>query len=927
MRYLSITLPISILLIIGLVAYHFYPTTPVDPNIPIELSLSIGNEKNPMARYNYEKQRLVNPGTDEIPEGIYRREQAFADGLPTSSIIRAKKGEQWEQRGPFNIGGRTRALAIDVLDSNHILAGGVSGGMYYTVNGGISWARSTGASQLKSVTSIVQDTREGKENIWYYSTGEVYGNSADYPGDGVFKSTDNGKSWTALQAIDKPQEFRLLNNSWRIVLDHTRNDSDILFLASRSAILRSNDGGLNWNIVLGSDQPPQLYRSGVEVGISPSGVLYASLSSNIREDRGVWRSEDGLNWTNILPLQWVTTYGRIVFDIFEKNENILYLLAHTPNQGKEGVSSAGSLERNSLWRYEYLSGDGADSNGVWTDLSDNIPALRQDEGLIWGDFIAQGGYNLLVKIHPESEDSIIIGGTNLYSSKSGFRNDSTTAWLGGYLKTDNRFEGFLNGLVYPNHHPDQHQLIFADNYPNIAFSAHDGGLSKTTDVWADEVEWENINRGYFTTQFYTIAVNQNPNPDHDMSAVILGGFQDNETQYVRENDPTTADWKRIGCCDGTYAGIFDTDDYTWVINSRQEGTLFLQRFDENGERTGGARIDPDGGANYLFVNPYVHDPVDTRRIYLAGGNFLWKNKNVTAITLDDFNQTETINWVRMRTARTGVNSYISALDASAKKEGVVYFGTTTGELYRVNNAHLDEYEVIELTEGGKPLDGNGYISSVSIDPNNPEAVLVSFSNYERKSIYYTEDGGQSWRDVSGNLEENKDGSGAGTSVQVVKIIRDAENQVVYLAGTHTGLYATRGLPGTATVWVREGETQIGRCPIRDIDYRPKDGFLIVGSHGCGSFSTHIDEIASAAIPNSETIKLYPNPTSELIHLELGKPNYQNWVVYSLNGKRVLNGNVNSSRLSINAKVLPAGTYIIEILDGNQNSVKKRFIKR
>lgn len=72
--------------------------------------------------------------------------------------------------GPENIGGRTRALAIDVSDntSNTILAGGVSGGMWRSTNGGTSWTRVTTLPQLASVTTLAQDTRSGKTNIWYY---------------------------------------------------------------------------------------------------------------------------------------------------------------------------------------------------------------------------------------------------------------------------------------------------------------------------------------------------------------------------------------------------------------------------------------------------------------------------------------------------------------------------------------------------------------------------------------------------------------------------------------------------------------------------------------------------------------------------------------------------------------------------------------
>src|SRR5205085_2277462 len=103
----------------------------------------------------------------------------------------------WQWRGPYNIGGRTLALAADIAGEDTLLAGGVSGGLWRSTNGGTSWTRTTTLSQLPSVSSIVQDVRPGKTNNWYYGTGELVGASpsaggAYYDGDGIFKSTDNG---------------------------------------------------------------------------------------------------------------------------------------------------------------------------------------------------------------------------------------------------------------------------------------------------------------------------------------------------------------------------------------------------------------------------------------------------------------------------------------------------------------------------------------------------------------------------------------------------------------------------------------------------------------------------------------------------------------------------------------------------------------
>src|SRR5262249_33549782 len=111
----------------------------------------------------------------------------------------------WTARGPVNVGGRTRALAVDIANPFVMLAGGGFGGMWRSVDGGTTWSRTTNASSLQSVTCVAQDTRTGSTGTWYYGTGENAGNSASasgafLPGDGIFKSTDNGVTWSQLSS-------------------------------------------------------------------------------------------------------------------------------------------------------------------------------------------------------------------------------------------------------------------------------------------------------------------------------------------------------------------------------------------------------------------------------------------------------------------------------------------------------------------------------------------------------------------------------------------------------------------------------------------------------------------------------------------------------------------------------------------------------
>jgi photosystem II stability/assembly factor-like uncharacterized protein len=98
-----------------------------------------GDADNPNARYEYERMMLMDPATGEIPAGIRERELAFAELLPRADDDASRSTVNWTNRGPWNVGGMTRALAMDVNDENIMIAGTNSGSLWRTTDGGTSW--------------------------------------------------------------------------------------------------------------------------------------------------------------------------------------------------------------------------------------------------------------------------------------------------------------------------------------------------------------------------------------------------------------------------------------------------------------------------------------------------------------------------------------------------------------------------------------------------------------------------------------------------------------------------------------------------------------------------------------------------------------------------------------------------------------------
>lgn len=787
---------------------------------------AIGTPDDPDARERYERLRLQDPATGQIPAQIRKRELDFAATLPTKESLTAQlrkagvtsaiQTATWSSRGPLNIGGRTRALAVDVSNTNLILAGGVSGGMWRSTNGGTTWTKTTAASALHSVTCVAQDTRPGKTGIWYYGTGEYRGNSASgssassYRGDGIFKSTDGGASWTQLPATvtDKPQAFdQMFDYVWTIATDPSNLAQDEVYAAAYGGILRSPDGGNNWTTVLGGFGNTAGYT---DVAVTSTGVVYATLNSD-GALKGIWRSPDGVNWTSITPPGWPSYYGRIVIGVSTSNANTVYFLAETSGSGLNG---------HSLWKYTYVSGNGAGAGGTWVNRSANLPAF----GGLTGNFNSQGSYDLVIKVKPDDENVVFIGGTNLYRSTDGFATTANTKWIGGYDSANTDYSR------YPNHHPDQHALAFSPASSTTLFSGHDGGISKTTDALATAVTWTSLSGGYMTSQFYTVAI------DHATSEnnIIIGGLQDNGTWFTNSN-LASPPWIELMGGDGAFCAI--ADGRTSYYGSFQNGVVYRLLTNDAGAYTQWTRVDPTRGVNappYLFINPFVLDSHNSNRMYLAGGDRIWRNDNLTAIPLFS-NNTTSVNWTAL--VNSGVsNTVITALAVSKSPPNRLYYGTSNGRLFRLDGAHLGDPPRLDVWTG-QGFPASAYVSCIAVDPANADRVIAVFSNYNVISLFYTANGGTSWTPVAGNLEQNPDGSGNGPSCRWVAILPNG-NATQYLVGTSTGLYSTTNLNGAGTVWEQEGASTIGNVVVDMIDTRHSDLLAVVGTHGQGVFSAN-----------------------------------------------------------------------------------------
>ena len=857
---------------------------------------------NPAERVVWERIRLADPATGQMPNNIRKKEMIFAKTLPKSTVI---SKANWKHRGPYNVGGRTRALAMDVQDENILFAGGASGGMFRSTDGGLSWVMTTSPNQLHNVTCVAQDTRIGHEDTWYFGSGELTGSSASggeayYGGNGIYKSVDGGLSWDSL-AVTATNTNGFDSNFdfiWNVKTDPSNDSLDVVYAAVYSAIYRSENGGNSWVKVLGGGSA---YYTNVEV--TSTGVVYATLSSD-GTDKGIWRSLDGQNWIDITDSLFTPVYGRIAIGVNPGDEDEVYFLAaETDGYGQHTDVFFNGETWTSLWKYNA-------NTTAWNDISLNIPANQNSS---FDNFNAQGGYDLLVKVHPDNQNTVYIGGTNLWRSTDGFSTPNNTMIIGGYLIGS--AEGDGNWGVYPDHHPDQHDLLFLPSNTDVLISATDGGVFKSNNAFADTVAWTSLNNGYYTSQLYGVTVSRNAN-----SEVMHGGFQDNGN-FITFSDDIQTHWNMPFNGDGAFGGIADNEEDFYL--TIQRGVMYKMKLDTNANRLAFNRMDPASidSSDYMFINPMVMDE-NSDILYMAAKNKLWRNNDIANIPYNNSHAKNDLGWEMLSDTFPNPALKISTIEVSASPANIVYLGTQNKYIYRIETANTGDPAVVQLSN--IPTASNSYCSDIAVNPSNADELLVIYSNYSIYSVFHSNDGGQSWGKVAGNLEQNPSGQGNGPSCRTAKII-PLGNDTLYLVGTSVGLFGTANLDGQNTVWKQVADQEIGAVVIETLTYRANDGLLVVGTHGNGIFQTNLTSandllsgVESLLVKNLE-MNIYPNPVTHAVNVEFTlKINSQvNLQLYDELGKLVKrvkkdNYTIGNNKIQLEIGNLKSGIYFVSL---------------
>jgi len=813
-------------------------------------SSSAKGMKYKKGRSDYFERMLRDPKTKTIPHNIRQKELVFAEEFNKKNKALYKGAEitnlTWQEAGPKDVGGRTRALAVDITNPNIIISGGASGGIWKSTDKGVTWNIKSTTSQILSVTSVAQDVRNGNTNVWYYASGEFRGSAQDqgfthrFSGGGIYKSTDNGESWNLLDDA-KDTNPTVFNTPFDFVSKIIVSPiTGSVFIASHPfGILKSGNGGDSFDISIG-DTNEHIYS---DIDVTSDGTLIAVLSSPFegttpKNNPGVYKStNDGQSWTNITPASFPQQHMRSV--IKAANNNTAYVLTFTGSMIDEKYDDVRFHKINIV-------------TGTSEDRSANMPNFLQD----FEDFInTQQSYNMVLAVKPDDENFVLIGGTSLFRSTNGFSskpNNSKLDWIGGYHP---------QSFFYPDFHPDVHSFSFEPNNPNAVWWGHDGGLSYTPDIRSTNYSiyfpWQNKNNGYNITQFYTVAI---PNEANDNR--IMGGTQDNGTPFFTFNGSTISESEDLSSGDGSYN--YWGDDYCYV--SVQNGIVLRVNYDNAGKpsrNNGWSNITPQNASNQLFINPYAIDPNNENIMLYPAGNTLWRNNQLNSLPMNlSFDQGMTTGWAQLNNASAPFGYIISALAFSdANPQHRLYYSAVdfsqtpqTPKIYRLDNAHTSTASPVDISISG--LSSIDYIHNIAVNPDNGNELLVIISNYNVKGIYHSLNGGDTFTEVEGNLEGT---TNPGPSIRGASIIPTSSG-TQYFVGTSTGVYSTLQLNGVSTNWVQEGSNTLGNVIVNYIASRKSDGRIVAGTHGRGAFVSQVGVGGSAiASVNSNSLTLQSRP--------------------------------------------------------------------
>lgn len=861
-------------------------------------------------------------------------------------------GLTWTELGPNNVGGRTRAILIDKDNSNLVYAGGVSGGLFRSVTGGTSWEALPGMPDV-NIACIAQNPING--NL-YVGTGESFANvgyaggTPGFLGTGIYESTDGGVTWNIYKNAT-PANPNAVTIDWAFINRLAFDPSGRLYAATNRGLRYWDEGANQWvnPVYLANGTTLNLANCNC-VTVGSDKTVAIAIGNKIYVSPGITGNGDPHTF---VEKPAATGVGRTELAIAPSNPDYIYACIAKGN---------GSL--HAIYRSE-------NKGNNWTIIGPGgSPAFN-----LFGDN-NQGGYDNCIEVNPFDPNHIVVGGI------------VTWEWRFG-----SNFTQITVGSELIDAHVDMHAIVFDKKIPNTYYLGSDGGVAKTTN---GGFSFQTINKNYNVTQFYAIAING--------TTGVMGGTQDNSNPYVSGTglDPKKANvlfggdggWAAFSLINpdvffGTmqYAGFWRSPDQGVTYQSATDGDFISSVMAASGTPGSDGNFAPFvtplmiwesfndlNSPNYVWFSddsnsysvgqtivahsmnnnyPFHHvlTPADgnlnagdsllvqdiiTSKFFVGLNNGIW-------MTFEPLQFQKTPRWFH-------IANIIEPHTMSISKDGnYMFVGTISGNLYRISNIlaitdslsawYNSPFSVIEL----KQLNNfSQAVTSIAVDPNNANRLVVTLGNYGSTNYVYYSDNALSQTPTF----VSKQGSTAGKKLPPMPVYSsmfEMSNPNMVILGTDYGIFATQDITKSAPQieWTEEN-SGMARVPVYMIRQQIYNypgvynyGKIYIGTHGKGFYSNDqylsINDNQDSKITSESKLYIYPNPVINDLNIGFTLTNKSNvtFKIYDLNGRVVKMQNLMNKpngyhTATINCSDLRNGTYIIQLLEGN-NSRTSKFI--
>ena len=806
--------------------------------------------------------RAQHPTPSNVREQAYQqrlllRQQSPAAGLPFENI------------GPSIMSGRVADLAVDPSDPTHFYVAYASGGLWETRDNGITFTPLFDDLPVMTIGAIAV---HWYSKTIYVGTGEVNSSRSSYAGNGVYRSTDGGKSWTNVGLEDTHHIGRLIvdqkdaSTVWVAALGHLYGPN------KQRGVFKTGNGGGTWTQTLYVNDSTGV----VDLIQDPRNPQHLYAASWERERKawdfkesgsgsGIWESTDGgANWARITGPKSGFPVGEgagrigLTMSYEDGGDAILYASidnyfrrAPEPRDGDDetlqketlrGMPKADFLRLQSYLLDDFLRGNGfpedvtADSVRARVERDELTPLqlveYLEDANSLLFDTPVKGLEVYRTKTNGETwtktHEGYLDGVYNSYGYYFGqirsLPNDPSTLYcLGVPIIKSTDGGATWTGINGDNVHADHHSLWINPDRPDHLINGNDGGINIS---YNGGKNWQKANTAPLG-QFYAVAVD-----DHPDGYRVYGGLQDNGTWRGPANYEASPGWRQRG--EYPYKMLFGGDGMQVEIDPRDHTTTYVgfqygnyYRIDTEADTSTYLTPKHQLGERPLRWNwqsPILISPHDPDVFYL-GSNKFHKSTNRG----DDFQlSSEDLT----HGGRPGDVSYgtLTTISESPLERNLIYVGSDDGMIHRSTDggqtwARLDE-----------TLPQNLWVSRVAAGKHDANVVYASLNGYRyddfKTYLYVSRDRGNSWTPLNANLP-----------TETVNVIyEDATTPNLLFVGTDHGLYYSANA-GRRWFALHNGLPSVA---VHDVVIQPSTQDLIVGTHGRSLYKANVAVLQAAA---------------------------------------------------------------------------------